>query len=173
MSSLLLWCHVQVTGVPVVKSEADRTLVGVLSKKDLSKPGKFVRDVYSSPPIAARPENKVADAACLMLKHKVGSLRPKSSNLSANVLAGQFVHSVELAGQPAEGHHVMQTIPGLVCALQHARACMYEVLESCGCMLWLFSECCSCRLQLKKPDWCLRERPCDKHIMHICTIWSV
>lgn len=61
----------QVTGVPVVKSEADKTLVGVLSKKDLSKPGKLVKDVYSSPPIAARPDNKVADAACLMLKHKV------------------------------------------------------------------------------------------------------
>ena len=63
----------QVTGVPVVKSEADKTLVGVLSKKDLSKPGKLVKDVDSSPPIAARPENKVADAACLMLKHKVPS----------------------------------------------------------------------------------------------------
>ena len=62
---------VQVTGVPVVKSEDDKTLVGVLSKKDLSKPGKLVKDVYSSPPIAARPDNKVADAACLMLKHKV------------------------------------------------------------------------------------------------------
>ena len=62
---------VQVTGVPVVKSEADKTLVGVLSKKDLSKPGSLVKDVYSSPPIAARPDNKVADAACLMLKHKV------------------------------------------------------------------------------------------------------
>ncbi len=54
-----------------MKSEADKTLVGVLSKKDLSKPGKLVKDVYSSPPIAARPDNKVADAACLMLKHKV------------------------------------------------------------------------------------------------------
>ena len=54
-----------------MKSEADKTLVGVLSKKDLSKSGKLVKDVYSSPPIAARPENKVADAACLMLKHKV------------------------------------------------------------------------------------------------------
>lgn len=62
---------IQVTGVPVVKSESDMTLVGVLSKKDLSKPGKVVRDVYSSPPVAARPDSKVADAACLMLKHKV------------------------------------------------------------------------------------------------------
>ena len=74
----------QVTGVPVVKSEGDKTLVGVLSKKDLSKPGKLVKDVYSSPPVAAKPENKVADAACLMLKHKVcnghfiSRLRPHS-----------------------------------------------------------------------------------------------
>jgi len=64
-------CLLQVTGVPVVKSATDLTLVGVLSKKDLSKSGKVVSDVYSSPPVAARPENKVADAACLMLKHKV------------------------------------------------------------------------------------------------------
>ena len=61
------------TGVPVVKSETDKTLVGVLSKKDLSKPGKLVKDIWSSPPIAARPETKVAEAACLMLKHKVCS----------------------------------------------------------------------------------------------------
>ncbi len=55
----------------MVKSESDLTLVGVLSKKDLSKSGKVVSDIWSSPPVAARGENKVADAACLMLKHKV------------------------------------------------------------------------------------------------------
>ena len=60
----------------MVKSESDLTLVGVLSKKDLSKPGKVVSDIWSSPPVAARGENKVADAACLMLKHKV-SWRPE------------------------------------------------------------------------------------------------
>lgn len=59
--------------MPVVKSEEDKTLVGVLSKKDLSKPGKVVKDVYSSPPVAAKGDNKVADAACLMLKHKVSN----------------------------------------------------------------------------------------------------
>ena len=64
----------QVTGVPVVKSESDYTLVGVLSKKDFSKGGKTVKELMTSPPIAARPDNKVADAACLMLKHKVKSL---------------------------------------------------------------------------------------------------
>lgn len=63
----------QVSGVPVVKSDTDYTLVGVLSKKDLSKKGASVKDIMTSPPIAARPDNKVADAACLMLKHKVGS----------------------------------------------------------------------------------------------------
>ena len=57
--------------MPVVVSDGDRTLVGVLSKKDLSKPGKTIQDVMTTPPIAARPDNKVADAACLMLKHKV------------------------------------------------------------------------------------------------------
>jgi len=79
--------HLQVSGVPVVKSESDKTLVGVLSKKDLSKPGKTVKDVYSSPPIAARPENKVADAACLMLKHKVSSIPPSNVNLFKPVLS--------------------------------------------------------------------------------------
>lgn len=55
----------------MVKSDTDYTLVGVLSKKDLSKGGSSVKEVMTSPPIAARPDNKVADAACLMLKHKV------------------------------------------------------------------------------------------------------
>lgn len=27
--------------------------------------------IMSSPPVASRPDSKVADAACLMLKHKV------------------------------------------------------------------------------------------------------
>jgi CBS domain-containing protein len=83
----------QVTGVPVVKSETDRTLVGVLSKKDLSKSGKFVRDVYSSPPVAARPDNKVADAACLMLKHKVGKGIPNAFLPNTQILITVFVLS--------------------------------------------------------------------------------
>lgn len=62
----------EVSGVPVVTSSSDYTLVGVLSKKDLtSKSGKTVSDFMTTPPIAARPDNKVADAACLMLKHKI------------------------------------------------------------------------------------------------------
>ena len=55
----------------MVKSKSDKTLIGVVSKKDLQKGGTTVKDIMSTPPIAARPENKVADAACLMLKHKV------------------------------------------------------------------------------------------------------
>ena len=61
----------QVSGLPVVKSSSDMTLVGVVSKKDLDKPGATVADIMSKPPVAARPDNKVADAAALMLKHKV------------------------------------------------------------------------------------------------------
>ena len=63
----------QVTGVPVVKSETDNTLVGILSKKDLSKSGATVADIMSTPPVAARPTSTVADAAVLMLKHKVNT----------------------------------------------------------------------------------------------------
>ena len=66
-------CCVQVSGVPVVKSKDNPVLLGILSKKDTKKAGTYVKDVYSSPPIAARPENKVADAAVMMLKHKVGA----------------------------------------------------------------------------------------------------
>ena len=54
-----------------MKSETHYTRVGVLSKKDVSKTGQSVKEIMTSPPIAARPDNKVADAACLMLKHKV------------------------------------------------------------------------------------------------------
>ncbi|KAA6417555.1 MAG: hypothetical protein FRX49_12488 [Trebouxia sp. A1-2] len=49
-----------ISGVPVTKSQSDKTLGG-----------STVGDVMSTPPIAARPENKVADAAVMMLKHKV------------------------------------------------------------------------------------------------------
>ncbi len=113
------------SGLPVVKSKNDKTLVGVVSKKDLLKRGDVVQDVrftyasvacssrrsarhctarhctarvavaslcthfsclfesswlgifcklcralqiMSTPPVASRPDSKVADAACLMLK---------------------------------------------------------------------------------------------------------
>ncbi len=65
----------QISGIPVVKSETDFTLVGVLSKKDLDKAGSLVKDVMSTPPVAARSTSKVADAAVLMLKHKVSVWR--------------------------------------------------------------------------------------------------
>jgi CBS domain-containing protein len=65
----------QVTGVPVVASKGSKTLVGVLSRKDVvgkdRASGATVRDAMSSPPIAARASSRVADAAGLMLKHKV------------------------------------------------------------------------------------------------------
>ena len=92
----------QVTGVPVVKSETDMTLIGVLSKKDLDKKGKLVKDIFSSPPVAARPENKVADAAALMLKHKVrgnaAQCSPTMLDRSLHVLQDWYVClPVELA----------------------------------------------------------------------------
>ena len=65
----------KVTGVPVVASKGSKTLVGVLSRKDVvgkdRASGATVKDAMSSPPIAARASAKVADAAGLMLKHKV------------------------------------------------------------------------------------------------------
>lgn len=60
---------VPVSGFPVVDSQ--QRLIGVLSKRDLSKGGERVEDVMSSPPIAANPETRVADAAALMLKYDV------------------------------------------------------------------------------------------------------
>lgn len=69
-----------------MKSKDDATLLGILSKKDTKKAGTYVKDVYSSPPVAARPENKVADAAVMMLKHKVGP--PPLSSILAIELIG-------------------------------------------------------------------------------------
>ena len=42
-----------------------------MSDHDALQGGSTVSDVMSKPPIPAKPDNKVADAACLMLKHKV------------------------------------------------------------------------------------------------------
>jgi CBS domain-containing protein len=63
----------RISGVPVVRSDSDKTLVGVLSRKDMqgASASATVKEVMSTPPIAAKPDNKVADAAVLMLKHKV------------------------------------------------------------------------------------------------------
>eukprot|EP00775_Hariotina_reticulata_P004882 gene4882-5127_t len=58
-----------VTGMPVV--DLEKHLVGVVSKKDLEKPGVVVQDVMSFPPVACKPGIKVKDAAALMLKYKV------------------------------------------------------------------------------------------------------
>ena len=67
--SELRGAFVKYTGLPVVRS--DGGLVGVISRKDLEKPGDFVADVMSSPPVAAKASDTVSSAACLMLKYKV------------------------------------------------------------------------------------------------------
>lgn len=58
------------TGLPVLDEQ--NRLVGVISRRDMNeRGGSTVKDIMSSPPIAAKPSSRVADAACLMLKHKV------------------------------------------------------------------------------------------------------
>jgi CBS domain-containing protein len=57
-----------IEGLPVCN--ADKKLVGVISKKDLSKGGALVKDVMSTPPIALKSTGKVADAAVCMTEHK-------------------------------------------------------------------------------------------------------
>lgn len=65
----------QVTGVPVVEFEGSKTLVGVLSRKDvLGSSKKVVADVMSSPPIAAAPTASVQHGAGVMLKKKIHRL---------------------------------------------------------------------------------------------------
>lgn len=54
-----------------MNNSSEKKLIGILSKKDLSKGGSTVGDAMTSPPVAAKASNKVADAAVLMLKHKV------------------------------------------------------------------------------------------------------
>lgn len=59
------------TGLPVLDGEG--RLIGVISKRDIQDkpPTTTVAECMSSPPIAAKPSMTVADAACLMLKHKI------------------------------------------------------------------------------------------------------
>ncbi|CAD7698888.1 unnamed protein product [Ostreobium quekettii] len=58
------------TGLPVLDEE--KRLVGVISRSDVdNRGGETVQDAMSTPPIAAKASNRVADAACLMLKHKI------------------------------------------------------------------------------------------------------
>ncbi|KAI7845324.1 hypothetical protein COHA_001166 [Chlorella ohadii] len=57
-----------IEGLPVC--DADKKLVGVISKKDLTKGGALVKDVMSTPPIALKATGKVADAALCMTEHK-------------------------------------------------------------------------------------------------------
>jgi len=60
-----------VTGLPVVASTANRKLEGIVSRKDLERPGTTAGDIMTKPVVACRANSKVADAAVLMLKHKV------------------------------------------------------------------------------------------------------
>lgn len=61
------------TGLPVL--DENKRLIGVISRMDVlpleEGTSLKVSDVMSTPPIAAKPTNRVADAACLMLKHKI------------------------------------------------------------------------------------------------------
>lgn len=59
-----------ITGMPVM--DANGVPIGIISKKDLGDDlTKTVADVMSSPAIVISSANKVADAAALMLKHKI------------------------------------------------------------------------------------------------------
>ncbi|PSC68621.1 inosine-5 -monophosphate dehydrogenase [Micractinium conductrix] len=57
-----------IEGLPVV--DADKKLVGVVSKKDLSKGGSTVKDIMSTPPVALKASGKVTDAAKCMVEHR-------------------------------------------------------------------------------------------------------
>lgn len=57
-----------IEGLPVV--DADKKLMGVISRKDLAKPGSVAQDVMSSPPVALKASGNVSDAASLMVERK-------------------------------------------------------------------------------------------------------
>jgi CBS domain-containing protein len=61
-----------ISGLPVI--DDDGALLGVLSKKDLSRPGQVVADIMSSPAIVAHTTSTVEEAAIMMLKYKVHRL---------------------------------------------------------------------------------------------------
>ena len=58
--------------VPVINASGQ--CVGMLSMSDLSKGGKTVKDVMTSPAITVKRGNSVAEAAAVMLKYKVDAL---------------------------------------------------------------------------------------------------
>lgn len=59
----------KVNALPVLNHED--VLVGVVSKADLNLDGSEVQDVMSTPPVAAKVNDTVIMAACLMIKHEV------------------------------------------------------------------------------------------------------
>eukprot|EP00191_Tetraselmis_sp_GSL018_P004534 CAMPEP_0177596418 /NCGR_PEP_ID=MMETSP0419_2-20121207/11048_1 /TAXON_ID=582737 /ORGANISM="Tetraselmis sp., Strain GSL018" /LENGTH=140 /DNA_ID=CAMNT_0019088281 /DNA_START=812 /DNA_END=1234 /DNA_ORIENTATION=+ len=64
-----------ISGLPVINQ--DGKLVGVVTKKDLEKAKDSegtVRQIMSTPPVAAKPGYKVSDAAAIMLKYGIHRL---------------------------------------------------------------------------------------------------
>lgn len=59
----------KVNALPVLNHE--NVLVGVVSKADLNLDGSEVQDVMSTPPVAAKVNDTVITAACLMIKHEI------------------------------------------------------------------------------------------------------
>lgn len=59
----------KVNALPVLNHE--NVLVGVVSKADLNLDGSEVQDVMSTPPVAAKANDTVTMAACLMIKHEI------------------------------------------------------------------------------------------------------
>ncbi len=61
------------TGLPVVRP-SDHGLVGVITRKDLNKPGTLVSEVMSHPPVACKATDTVSAAASILFKNKVHCL---------------------------------------------------------------------------------------------------
>eukprot|EP01023_Acetabularia_acetabulum_P039590 TRINITY_DN38130_c0_g1_i12.p1 TRINITY_DN38130_c0_g1~~TRINITY_DN38130_c0_g1_i12.p1 ORF type:complete len:219 (-),score=28.61 TRINITY_DN38130_c0_g1_i12:410-1066(-) len=61
----------QVHGVPVVMSPGSKLLLGMVTKQDLDKKGKIVKQIMSTPPIALLETSDISAAACTMLKYKI------------------------------------------------------------------------------------------------------
>lgn len=81
----------------------------MLSRKDVvgkdRASGATVRDAMSSPPIAARASAKVADAAGLMLKHKVHRIPVVNSRAELiGIVTRTDIFTAMLAATPGGGN---------------------------------------------------------------------
>jgi CBS domain-containing membrane protein len=54
--------------------DARGQLAGILSDRDLARPGRTVADVMTSSPLSVRPETRASEASALLLDHKIGAL---------------------------------------------------------------------------------------------------